>query len=51
MLFSILRNAPRVPEEEMPVRLAAIPEWQMSPDKTCITRKFVAKNFATGAYF
>ena len=50
-LFPIFRNAPRVHEDEILAKLAAIPEWEMNADKTCIIRKFVAKNFATGEWF
>jgi pterin-4a-carbinolamine dehydratase len=41
-------ETPKVPAEQLPQYLAALPGWQLAQDQASISRQFVAKNFVAG---
>mmetsp|Transcript_4506 Transcript_4506/g.12300 ORF Transcript_4506/g.12300 Transcript_4506/m.12300 type:complete len:174 (+) Transcript_4506:8-529(+) len=45
------KDTPKVPDEELPKLLAAVPSWSLVDNNTAISRKFVAKNFKAAIDF
>jgi hypothetical protein len=48
LLPATLSETPKVPAEQLPQYLAALPGWQLAQDHASISRQFVAKNFVAG---
>ena len=45
----IIRDTPKLTDEELDSALVALPAWRAAEDRKSITRSFVAKNFVKGA--